>query len=109
MFFQKKPKQYIPQTEVGQNIMKIREILIKIEEMKRNQREEMKQKKIELIKIDTNGVLQEQSFKPSEGIIGIYHHVSKKHLQGYINEFCFRYNNRGNIMIFDNLIKNSIC
>jgi len=68
MFFKKKPKQYIPQTEVGQNIMKIREILIKIEEMKRNQREEMKQKKIELIKIDTNGVLQEQSFKPSEGL-----------------------------------------
>lgn len=67
MFFQKKPKQYIPQTATGENIIKCLEILTKIEEMKRNKREEMKQKKIELIKRDTNGVLQEQSFKPSEG------------------------------------------
>lgn len=28
------------------------------------------------------------------GIIGIYHHVSAKHIRRYINEFSFRYNNR---------------
>jgi transposase-like protein len=30
------------------------------------------------------------------GINGVYHSVSKKHLQNYINEYVFRYNNRDN-------------
>ena len=29
------------------------------------------------------------------GINGVYHAVSVKHLQGYINEYSFRYNHRG--------------
>lgn len=29
------------------------------------------------------------------GINGVYHAVSEKHLQGYINEYSFRYNHRG--------------
>jgi len=31
------------------------------------------------------------------GINGVYHSVSKKHLQKYINEYVFRYNNRDNV------------
>jgi transposase len=29
------------------------------------------------------------------GIDGVYHAVSQKHLQSYVNEYCFRYNHRG--------------
>jgi len=41
------------------------------------------------------------------GIYGIYHNVSSKYLQNYINEFCFRYNNRGNNM-FDLILKQAV-
>lgn len=34
------------------------------------------------------------------GVYGIYHHVSVKHMQAYVDEFCFRYNNRG-LNMFD--------
>ena len=26
------------------------------------------------------------------GVIGVYHYMSKKHLQRYLDEFCYRYN-----------------
>lgn len=42
------------------------------------------------------------------GIIGIYHSVSVKYLQNYVNEFTFRYNHRLNQSIFDALIKQTI-
>jgi hypothetical protein len=35
------------------------------------------------------------------GVCRIYHHVSKKHLQLYVNEFVFRYHNRKNGGMFD--------
>ena len=41
------------------------------------------------------------------GIVGIYHHVSSKYLQNYIDEFCFRYSNRSGEM-FNLLIKQTI-
>ena len=41
------------------------------------------------------------------GVYGIYHHVSVKHMQRYVNEFCFRYNNRGSDM-FNLVLKQSV-
>lgn len=34
------------------------------------------------------------------GMFGQFHSISRKHLQKYIDEFCFRYNNRANTSIF---------
>lgn len=42
------------------------------------------------------------------GIFGQYHHVSKRHLNKYINEFCFKYNNRKNDLVFDMLLLNGV-
>ncbi len=38
------------------------------------------------------------------GYIGVYHYMSKKHLQRYVNEYVFRYNNRDQIDIKSLLI-----
>jgi transposase-like protein len=42
------------------------------------------------------------------GIIGQFHKVSKKYLNNYIDEFCFRYNQRQNENIFDMLLINCV-
>jgi len=42
------------------------------------------------------------------GILGIYHHVSPQHLQKYVDEFCFRYNNRTNDSMFNLLVKQAV-
>jgi transposase len=41
------------------------------------------------------------------GVYGIYHHISVKYMQRYVNEFCFRYNNRENDM-FTMVLKQGI-
>jgi len=42
------------------------------------------------------------------GIIGQYHQVSCRYLNHYINEFCFRYNNRDNDQIFNLTIQKAV-
>jgi transposase-like protein len=42
------------------------------------------------------------------GIYGIYHHISVKYMDKYLNEFTFRYNNRDRKDIFDLLVKQTI-
>ncbi|MFI5201255.1 MAG: IS1595 family transposase, partial [Candidatus Kapaibacterium sp.] len=43
------------------------------------------------------------------GIVGQYHHVAVRHLNKYLNEFCFRYNNRNNTgMLFDLTISKAL-
>lgn len=42
------------------------------------------------------------------GLIGQFHHISKKYLQKYVDEFCFRFNNRSNENMFDKLINNCV-
>jgi len=41
------------------------------------------------------------------GVYGIYHKISAKYLQQYINEFCFRYNNRDETIAFDSIVLNA--
>ena len=42
------------------------------------------------------------------GVFGIYHHISCKYAENYINEFCFRYNNRASEMMFERLMRRTI-
>jgi transposase-like protein len=42
------------------------------------------------------------------GIMGQYHHVTAKHLNRYIDEFCFRHNKRNETGVFDTLILKAV-
>jgi hypothetical protein len=42
------------------------------------------------------------------GIVGQYHYLSDKHLNKYILEFCYKYNNRENANVFNNLLSNAV-
>jgi transposase-like protein len=42
------------------------------------------------------------------GVIGQYHYVTPLYLNQYINEFCFRYNNRKNTQIFEETLKKAV-
>ena len=54
-------------------------------------------------KINTNSIEGFWS-QLKRGIYGVYHWASNKHIQRYVNEFCYRYNNRlmNDIEIFTN-------
>jgi len=42
------------------------------------------------------------------GVIGQFHKVSQKYLNAYIDEFCWRFNNRKNENVFDDLVGNML-
>ena len=42
------------------------------------------------------------------GIVGQYHQISAKHLNRYVDEFCFRYNNRDNANVFHIVIQKAV-
>jgi len=42
------------------------------------------------------------------GIYGIYHHVGVDYLQYYVNEFCFRWNNRKHPNMFDLVLEQAV-
>lgn len=56
--------------------------------------------------IHTNGIESFWSIL-KRGVYGIYHSISVKYMQLYIDEFCFRYNNRLNPDIFDAILLQS--
>src|SRR5664279_5949809 len=53
----------------------------------------------------TNGI--ESAFSLlKRGIVGTWHRISAKHLQAYLDEMCFRFDNRKNPFLFrDTLLK----
>jgi transposase-like protein len=57
--------------------------------------------------IHTNGIENFWSLL-KRGIIGIYHHISLKYMQRYVNEFCFRQNTRKNPATFDVLLSRCV-
>jgi transposase-like protein len=42
------------------------------------------------------------------GVIGQYHYVTPRYLNHYINEFCFRYNNRRNDQVFSMTLERAV-
>jgi transposase-like protein len=57
--------------------------------------------------IHTNGIENFWSLL-KRGIFGQYHQISRKHLPKYINEFCFRQNNKDNLNVFNLVIEKGV-
>ena len=57
--------------------------------------------------IHTNGIESFWAIVKS-GIFGIYHHISVRHMQSYMDEFCFRMNHRKVSEGFESLVDLSI-
>ena len=57
----------------------------------------------------TNGLIHTNNIESFWATLkrGVYHHISTKYLQNYVNEFCFRYNNRKADM-FNLVLKQSV-
>ncbi len=55
--------------------------------------------------VHTNGVESFWSLL-KRGIIGVFHRVSAKYLQAYLDEFVFRFNNRYNEPVFELVVQN---
>jgi hypothetical protein len=53
--------------------------------------------------VNTNGIENFWSIL-KRGIIGIYHHISEKYIQRYLDEFSFRQNTRLDTDMFDILL-----
>jgi transposase-like protein len=57
--------------------------------------------------IHTNGIENFWSIL-KRGWYGIYHHISVKYLQYYVNEFCFRNNHKNDINPFNSLLRQAL-
>lgn len=60
-----------------------------------------------------NGIINTNSIESfwailKRGIVGQFHKVSKKYLNAYIDEFCWRFNERKNASAFDKLVGNML-
>ena len=58
---------------------------------------------IDLAKRDNKPITQLGLMK--RGVYGVFHNVSVKYMQKYVNEFCYRLNHRDNNEVFASLVK----
>lgn len=58
----------------------------------------------EMVQVHTNGIENFWSIV-KRGVYGIFHNVSMKHLQNYVDEFCFRLNYRDYDIAFKKIVE----
>ena len=73
-----------------------------------------KEKQDQAIKwLNDNGITHTNTIESfwaivKRGMMGQFHWVSKKYLEKYMDEFCWRFNNKENPAMFSNLISNCV-